>query len=308
MSFSGAYGTDGDEPTKVIHRALDLGVTLLDTADAYGASEELVGKALSGGHRERAIVASKFGIISLPGLGKPGVVNGKPDYVRSACDATLRRLNIDYLDIYYQHRADEKVPIEETVGAMAELVTEGKVRYLGLSEASADTIRRAGSTHPITVLQSEWSLWSRDIEREIAPLCRSLNIAIVPFSPLGRGFLTGTLSALDDLGPNDGRRNQPRFQSDVFEANRRSVQTVVKIANKHNVKPSQIALAWLLAKGPDVVPIPGTKHINRLEENAASTNVILDASDIETLDQLRATGARAVDPTWVERSTPLLHA
>jgi aryl-alcohol dehydrogenase-like predicted oxidoreductase len=307
MSFGGSYGDPAAfDPTAVIHRALDLGVTLLDTADAYGPSEAAVGVAIADRPREEIVVASKFGIVSGPRSGQPGTVNGRPEYVRAAIDASLSRLGLDYIDLYYQHRADLDVPIEETVGAMAELVTAGKVRHLGLSEASVDTIRRAAAVHPISALQSEWSLWSRELEDEIVPTCRELGIGIVPFSPLGRGFLTGAITSTTDLSDGDLRRGQPRFGADVFDANLTSVQLVQEIAAANGVTAGQVALAWLLAKGPDVVPIPGTKRVGYLEENLGAVSVELSADDLARLDAVSADGARAVDPTWVNRSTPPL--
>jgi aryl-alcohol dehydrogenase-like predicted oxidoreductase len=307
MSFSAAYGGfDGIDPTPVIQRAIDLGCTLLDTADAYGPSEVAVGKAIAG-RRDDVVVATKFGIISTPQGGKPGgVVNGRPEYVRSAVEASLGRLGIDHIDLYYQHRADPEVPIEETVEAMAQLVTEGKVRHLGLSEASVDTIRRAATVHPIAALQSEWSLWSRDIEDEIVPTCHELGIAIVPFSPLGRGFLTGRVTAFDDLPQQDMRRSHPRFAGEAFDANLATVDVVRHIAAAHGATPGQIALAWLLTKGPDVVPIPGTKRIAYIEENLGATAVSLSSSDIERLDAVTVVGERTFDPLWINRSTPPL--
>jgi aryl-alcohol dehydrogenase-like predicted oxidoreductase len=230
MSFGPAYGgIGGIDPTPVVNRAIDLGCTLLDTADAYGPSEAAVGAAIAG-RRDEVVVATKFGIVSGPAPGKPAVVNGRPDYVRRCADSSLARLGIDVIDLYYQHRADPEVPIEETVGAMAELVTAGKVRHLGLSEASVDTIRRASIIHPIAALQSEWSLWSRDIEAEIVPTCRELGIALVPFSPLGRGFLTGRVTSYDDLPQNDMRRHHPRFSGEAFDTNLASVDAVRQIA------------------------------------------------------------------------------
>jgi aryl-alcohol dehydrogenase-like predicted oxidoreductase len=306
MSFSPAYGGfEGIDPTPVIHRAIDLGCTLLDTADAYGPSEVAVGQAIAT-RRDEVVVATKFGIVSSPGPGRVAVVNGRPDYVRSCAEASLERLGIDVIDLYYQHRADPDVPIEETVGAMAELVAAGKVRHLGLSEASVDTIRRAAIIHPIAALQSEWSLWSRDIEAEIVPTCRELGIAIVPFSPLGRGFLTGNVTSFDDLPERDMRRNHPRFAPDAFDANLASVETVKQVAAAHGATPGQVALAWLLAKGDDVVPIPGTKRLAYLEENLGAASLELTAEDLARLDAVSAVGARAVDPTWVNRSTPPL--
>ena len=223
--------------------------------------------------------------------------------MRSSIEGSLQRLGTDHLDLYYQHRADPDVPIEETIGAMAELVAAGKVRHLGLSEASVDTIRRAAAVHPIAALQSEWSLWSRDIEDEVVPACRELGIGIVPFSPLGRGFLTGRINSVDDLSDRDFRRNQPRFSSDAFDANLSSVDIVRDIAAAHGVAPGQIALAWLLAKGPDVVPIPGTKRIPYLDENAGAAAVELTPDDVARLDAVPVVGERAVDKSWIYRTT-----
>jgi aryl-alcohol dehydrogenase-like predicted oxidoreductase len=308
MSFSPSYGGfEGVDPTEVILRAVDLGATLLDTADVYGphTSELAVGKAIAG-RRDEVIIATKFGIVSAPRPGHPAQVNGTPDYVRSSVEGSLSRLGTDYIDIYYQHRADTDVPIEETVGAMAELVTEGKVRFLGLSEASVDTIRRAAAVHPIAALQSEWSLWSRDLEAEIVPTCRELGIGIVPFSPLGRGFLTGRITSVDDLPDRDMRRAHPRFRGDAFDANLSSVEAVRAIAAERGATPGQVAIAWLLAKGPDVVPIPGTKRIAYLEENLGAVEVELSNDDITRLDAVTAVGPRSLDPDWVNRSTPSL--
>ena len=306
MSFGTQYGDPSTfDAAAVINRALDLGVTVLDTADAYGPSEETVGAAIAD-RRDEVVLATKFGIVSGPKPGQPAEVNGRPEYVRAAADASLRRLGVDYIDLYYQHRADLTVPIEETIGAMADLVTAGKVRHLGLSEASVDTIRRAAAVHPIAALQSEWSLWSRDLEHEIVPLCRELGIGIVPFSPLGRGLLTGRITSMDDLGADDMRRTQPRFADGAFEANLSAVDVVRDIAASHDVTPGQVALAWVLAKGPDVVPIPGTKRVQYLEENVRAAWLALTAADISRLDAVTAVGNRAVDPTWVNRSTPPL--
>ena len=307
MSFGGSYGdSSAFDPSVVIRRALDLGVTLLDTADAYGSSEASVGAAVAGLPREDVVIATKFGIVSGPRPGQPAVVNGRPEYVRTAIDASLGRLGLDHVDLYYQHRADLDVPIEETVGAMAELVTAGKVRHLGLSEASVDTIRRAAAVHPIAALQSEWSLWSRELEDEIVPTCRELGIGVVPFSPLGRGFLTGAITSTTDLSETDLRRGQPRFGDAVFDANLASVQAVRQIAAAKGATAGQIALAWLLVKGQDVVPIPGTKRISYLQENLAAATVELSADDVARLDAVSAVGDRAVDPSWVNRSTPPL--
>jgi aryl-alcohol dehydrogenase-like predicted oxidoreductase len=308
MSFSPTYGGfDGIDPTDVILHAVDLGATLLDTADVYGphTSELAVGKAVAG-RRDEVIIATKFGIISAPRPGHPAQVNGSPEYVRSSVEGSLSRLGTDHIDIYYQHRADVNVPIEETVGAMAELVAEGKVRYLGLSEASSDTIRRAAAVHPIAALQSEWSLWSRDIEADVVPTCRELGIGIVPFSPLGRGFLTGRIGSLADLPERDMRRNHPRFRGEAFDANASSVDVVRELATAHGAAPGQIAIAWLLAKGPDVVPIPGTKRIAYLEENLGAVDVQLSSDDIARLDAVTVVGERSLDPEWINRSTPPL--
>jgi aryl-alcohol dehydrogenase-like predicted oxidoreductase len=306
MSFSPAYGGfEGVDPTDVIRRAVDLGVTMLDTADVYGphTSEVAVGKAIAG-RRDEVVIATKFGIVSPPVGSQPAVVDGSPAYVRSAIEGSLSRLGIDHVDLYYQHRADVDVPIEETVGAMAELVTEGKVLHLGLSEASVDTIRRAAAVHPIAALQSEWSLWSRDIEDDIVPTCRELGVGIVPFSPLGRGMLTGRVTSFDDLPDDDMRRTHPRFRDGALAANLTSVDVVREVAAAHGVAAGQVALAWLLAKGPDVVPIPGTKRIAYLEENAGAADVELTADDLARLDGVTAVGERWVDPTWINRTTP----
>jgi aryl-alcohol dehydrogenase-like predicted oxidoreductase len=308
MSFSPAYGGfEGVDPTDVILRAVDLGATMLDTADVYGphTSEEAVGKAIAG-RRDDVVVATKFGIVSPPVGGQPPTVDGSPAYVRSAIEGSLSRLGVEYVDLYYQHRADLGVPIEETVGAMAELVAEGKVLHLGLSEASVDTIRRAAAVHPIAALQSEWSLWSRDIEAEIVATCRELGIGIVPFSPLGRGMLTGRITSYDDLAEQDMRRTHPRFRDGALDANLAAVDVVREVAGSHGVTPGQVALAWLLAKGPDVVPIPGTKRIAYLEENVAAADVELSADDLARLDAVSAVGERWIDPTWINRSTPPL--
>jgi aryl-alcohol dehydrogenase-like predicted oxidoreductase len=308
MSFSPAYGGfEGIEPAPVIHRAIELGCTLLDTADAYGPSEEAVGAAIAG-RRDEVVLATKFGIVAPPAPGRAAEVRGDPAYVRERIERSLRRLGTDHVDLYYQHRADDRVPIEETVGAMAELVEEGKVLHLGLSEASVDTIRRAAAVHPIAALQSEWSIWSRDIEAEIVPVCVELGIGVVPFSPLGRGFLTGTLDSTDAMADNDMRRHHPRFNGDALDANLSTIDHVREIAATHGTTPGQVALAWLLAKGPHVVPIPGTKRIPYLEENLAATDVELTADDIARLDSITATGERTADPTWINRSTPPLRA
>ncbi len=311
MSMTAVYGPgDPDSAAATIERAIELGVTLFDTADVYGATtnEELVGRILAP-HRDDVVLATKFGIkmSADPATGLRRGVDGSPDYVRQACDGSLGRLGVDHIDLYYLHRPDTTVPIEETVGAMAELVAAGKVRHLGLSEASADTIHRAVAVHPIAALQSEWSLWSRDIEADVVPACRQHGIALVPYSPLGRGFLTGTVSAgsPDDLPDGDFRRSQPRFQADALGANQGIVDTVRRIADAHGATPAQVALAWLLAQGDDVIPIPGTKRVSRLEENVGAAGVELTADDLTTLGALEAVGARAENAEWINRSTPL---
>jgi aryl-alcohol dehydrogenase-like predicted oxidoreductase len=307
MGMSFAYGTpDHDEATATIHRALELGVTFFDTADMYGFghNEELVGKALAG-RRGDVVVATKFGIY-LDGDAPGGRgVRGDAAYVRQACDASLARLGFDHIDLYYQHRPDTSVPIEETVGAMAELVAAGKVRHLGLSEASADTVRRAAAVHPITALQSEWSLFSRDIEDEIVPACREHGIGLVPYSPLGRGLLTGAVTSLDELQGDDFRRSLPRFQGDNLERNLELVAVVRDIAAAKGCTPGQAALAWLLAHGDDVVPIPGTKRRTYLEDNIGAVDVDLTVDDLARLDGLTPVGDRSAEAGWVNRDTPV---
>jgi aryl-alcohol dehydrogenase-like predicted oxidoreductase len=295
MGMSAFYTTDSATDTDsiaTIHRALDLGVTLLDTADMYGpfTNERLVGRAIAD-RRDNVVLATKFGNVVDPDGTRR--VDGSPEYVRRAADASLERLGVDHIDLYYQHRVDKTVPIEETVGAMAELVTAGKVRHLGLSEASPDTIRRAHATHPITALQTEYSLWTRDVEAEILPLLRSLGIGLVPYSPLGRGFLTGTIASPDALAPDDFRRSNPRFTGHALDVNLALVDTVRVLAGRKGVTPGQLALAWVLAQGPDVVPIPGTKRIAYLEENVAADAVELTAEDLAALDAALPVGAAA---------------
>jgi aryl-alcohol dehydrogenase-like predicted oxidoreductase len=306
MGMSFAYGTpDHDEAVATIERALDVGVTFFDTADMYGFgdNEKLVGKAL-GAHRDEIVLATKFGIyLDADAPGGRGV-RGDAEYVRQACDASLERLGFDHIDLYYQHRPDVTVPIEETVGAMAGLVESGKVRHLGLSEASADTIRRAAAVHPIAAVQTEWSLFSRDIEDEIVPLCRELGIGLVPYSPLGRGLLTGTVSSLDELQDDDFRRTQPRFQGDNLDRNLQAVAVVREIAQAHGVTPGQVALAWLTAQGDDVVPIPGTKRRRYLDENVAALDVTLTADDLARLATLTPVGARYAQANWTNLDTP----
>ncbi|MFF9897254.1 aldo/keto reductase [Streptomyces longispororuber] len=285
MGMSHAYGSSDDaQSIATIHRALDLGVTLFDTADFYGGghNEELLGRALSGSRRARAVIATKFGFANR--LGEPPLIRGDAAYVRQACDASLRRLGVDHIDLYYQHRVDPNVPIEETVGAMAELVAAGKVRHLGLSEASPRTIRRAHAVHPIAALQSEWSLWTRDLEAETAPVCRELGIGIVPFSPLGRGFLTGRLTSVDALEENDMRRTQPRFADGNLERNLALVEAVKSLAAAKGVTAGQLALAWVQHRGDDVVPIPGTRREAYLVENLAAVEVELSAEDLAAID------------------------
>ncbi|MFE0173101.1 aldo/keto reductase [Streptomyces sp. NPDC059002] len=285
MGMSHGYGASDDEQSiATIHRALDLGTTLLDTSDFYGSghNEELLGRALAGPRREQAVLATKFGFANR--LGEPLNIRGDAAYVREACDASLKRLGVDHIDLYYLHRVDKAVPIEETVGAMAELVEAGKVRHLGLSEASAHTIRRAHAVHPIAALQSEWSLWTRDLEAEIAPVCRELGIGIVPFSPLGRGFLTGRYTSLDGLPDDDLRRTQPRFADGNLERNLTIVDTLNALAAEKGVTAGQLALAWVQHRGDDVVPIPGTRRQKYLEENLAAVAVELSADDLAAID------------------------
>jgi aryl-alcohol dehydrogenase-like predicted oxidoreductase len=307
MGMSDFYGTtDEQQSITVIHRALELGLNFLDTADMYGPhkNELLVGRAVAG-RRDQVVIATKFGIQR----GEDGSflgISGKPEYVRKACEGSLQRLGVEYIDLYYQHRVDPSVPIEETVGAMAELVREGKVRYLGLSEASPATLRRAHAVHPISALQSEYSLWSRDPEEEILPTVRELGIGFVAYSPLGRGFLTGRYRSFEDLEPNDWRRNNPRFQGENFQKNLQLVDKVQELAARRGVKASQLALAWVLAQGHDIVPIPGTKQVKYLEENAAASNLQLTPEELSALEGIAPKGV-AAGTRYPESSMQLLN-
>lgn len=308
MGMSAFYGaTNESEALATIDRALELGVTFLDTADVYGpfTNEQLVGNAIRN-RRDDVVLATKFGIVRAPNDPAGRAVDGSPEYVKRACEASLGRLGIDHIDLYYQHRPDSQTPIEDTVGAMAELVAEGKVRYLGLSEAGPDTLRRGHATHPITALQSEWSLWSRDIEIDVVDVARELGVGIVAYSPLGRGFLTGQITSPDDLDADDWRlAMQPRFQDDNFAANLELVEQVKAMAAEKGVTAGQLALAWVHAQGEDVFPIPGTKRVKWLEENAAAFDVQLTADERSRLESVLegVAGARYPDMSWVRVET-----
>ena len=306
MGMSEFYGShDENEAIATIHRALDLGIDFLDTADMYGpfTNEKLVGRAIRD-RRDRVVVATKFGNQRRDDGSWIGV-NGKPDYVRQACDASLQRLGVDHIDLYYQHRVDSTVPIEETIGAMASLVQQGKVKYLGMSEAAPQTIRRAQKVHPISALQTEYSLWSRDPEDQIFPTVRELGIGFVAYSPLGRGFLSGAIKSLDDLEPDDWRRKNPRFQPENFQKNLDLVARVEEIAREKRVTASQLALAWVLAQGRDIVPIPGSRRRQHLEENVKALDVRLTERDLQRIDEAfppgLAAGARYPDMSLVNR-------
>ncbi len=292
--MSGDYGVPDDvESVATVHRAIELGLNFFDTSDAYtaGKNEELLGRAIKG-KRDGLIVASKFGNVRGPN-GERGGVNGKPEYVPVACEASLKRLGIDHIDLYYQHRIDPNVPIEETVGAMGRLVEQGKVRFIGLCEAGPNTIRRAHATHPLTAIESEYSLWTRDMEREILPLLRELGIGFVPYSPLGRGFLTGSFQQRNDLIPSDRRHAHPRFQEGNFEKNLDLLPPIRAIAQAHGCTMAQVVIAWLLAQGEDVVPIPGTKRRSYLEQNIAATEIELTAAELASLDRALPAGVTA---------------
>ena len=297
MGMSEFYGRSEEaESVATIHRALDLGMTFFDTADMYGPfrNEELVGRAIRG-RRDAVVVATKFGIVRSATDPTVRRIDGRPAYVRQACEDSLKRLGVDHIDLYYQHRVDPSVPIEETVGAMKALVQAGKVRFLGLSEANPDTLRRAHAVHPITALQTEYSLWSRDPEAEILPALRTLGIGLVPYSPLGRGFLTGHIRTVDDFEPGDFRRTSPRFQGENLQKNLVLVDRVTAMARQKGCTPAQLALAWLLAQGEQIVPIPGTKTRQRLEENAGAVQVRLSSEDVQAIDRIAPRGVAAGD-------------
>jgi aryl-alcohol dehydrogenase-like predicted oxidoreductase len=302
MGMSEFYGQPDDaESIRTLHRATELGVTFFDTADMYGPykNEELVGRALKD-RRHNVIIATKFGILRDPANPSQRGISGRPEYVRQACEGSLKRLGTDYIDLYYQHRVDPETPIEETIGAMAELVQEGKVRHLGMSEAAAATLRRASAVHPIAALQTEYSLWSRDPEDGVLQTCRELGIGFVPYSPLGRGFLAGQIQQFEDLAPDDYRRNNPRFQGENFQKNLDLVTRINELAVRKSCTPSQLALAWVLAQGEDIVPIPGTKRVQYLEENLGALDVQLSAEELRQLDEIAPKGA-AAGPRYPEQ-------
>ncbi len=294
IGIADAYTSDvhsDEEAIRLIHRALELGITLLDTADIYGSSEILVGKAIAG-RRDQVVLATKFGFQSPSGSSQQSI-NGRPEYVKSACDASLQRLGVDYIDLYYLHRVDPSTPIEETVGAMADLVRQGKVRHLGVSEPNAATIRRAHAVHPLAAVQSEYSLWTRDVEEEVLPTLEELGIALVAYSPLGRGFLAGRFKSIDDLAPDDWRRNNPRFQGENFERNFAIVDRIRELADTKGCTPAQLALAWLLNRHDNVVPIPGTSSTKRLEENARAADLVLSDEELDRIESVAPPGIAA---------------